>query len=82
MGRIRGSDWIGEHYIELQRKYPRMYVAVKDGKVVSYGESLSNVLRETRNVDCTIELIQSGELFAYQAHLRSEERRVGKECRL
>ena len=68
---MRSSDWIGEHYIELQKKYPRMYVAVKDGKVVAYGESLSKMLRETRNVDCTIELIQSGELFAYQAHLPS-----------
>ena len=71
MGHMRSSDWIAQHYLELQRQYPRMYVAVKGGKVIAHGESLSRVLEETRNVDCTIELIQSGELFAYQAHLPS-----------
>jgi len=59
------SDWVRDHYLELQRKYPNMYIAVKGRRVIAYGKSLSNVLKKAGRVECTIEFVQSGELFAY-----------------
>ena len=46
-------EWITKHYGELQVKYPNMYVAVKDGKVVSahreYGRSRDMASRTSSN---------------------------------
>ncbi|PKP57368.1 MAG: hypothetical protein CVT89_04600 [Candidatus Altiarchaeales archaeon HGW-Altiarchaeales-2] len=35
--------WAEKEYIKLQRKYPDMWVAVLDRKVVSTGKNLKNV---------------------------------------
>ncbi len=63
---MSASDWIMEHFLELQEKYPNMYIAVKGREVIAHGKRLSNVLKKTKRVECTIEFVQSGELFAYQ----------------
>jgi hypothetical protein len=35
MSRGKDFEWISKHYGELQEKYPNMYIAVKDGKVLA-----------------------------------------------
>lgn len=65
--------------MELQKKYPNMYIAVKGREVIAYGKRLSNVLKKTERVECTIEFIQSGELFAYQASFPLRKVRLGEE---
>jgi len=44
-----------------------MFIAVKGTEIIAYGKALSNVLKNTWNIECTIEFIQSHELFAYKA---------------
>jgi hypothetical protein len=45
---IKDFEWLNSHYSELQRNYPNMYVAVKDGKVVAYGKEFWKVYDEAR----------------------------------
>jgi hypothetical protein len=45
-----------------------MFVAIKGNEIIAYGKSLSKVLKKTETIECTIEFIQSGELFAYHTN--------------
>jgi len=47
-GIIKDFEWLNSHYSELQKIYPNMYVAVKDGKVVAYGKEFGKVYDEAR----------------------------------
>jgi len=64
---LNSLDWVRDHYLELQKQYSNMFIAVKGTEIIAYGKTLSNVLKNTRNIECTIEFIQSRELFAYKA---------------
>jgi len=52
MGIVQIEDlkWIGEHYSELQRKYPDMYIAVKDGKVIVVGRKFGEVYDKAKKI--------------------------------
>jgi hypothetical protein len=58
-------EWISEHYGELQGKYPNMYIAVKDGKVLSadheYGRTKD--LASKSSSGFVVAYILSGEPF-------------------
>jgi len=41
-------EWINKNYSMLQAKYPNMYVAVKDGKVVSANKEFGKTYDEAR----------------------------------
>jgi len=47
---IEDLKWIGEHYSELQRKYPDMYIAVKDGKVIAVGRKFGEVYNKAKKL--------------------------------
>jgi len=47
---IEDLKWIGEHYLELQRKYPDMYIAVKDGKVIAVGRKFGEVYNKAKKL--------------------------------
>jgi hypothetical protein len=52
MGIVRIEDlkWIGDHYSELQRKYPDMYIAVKDCKVIAMGKRFGEVYDKAKKL--------------------------------
>ncbi|MBI2183747.1 MAG: hypothetical protein HYU39_02180 [Thaumarchaeota archaeon] len=51
MSRSADFEWVSKHYSELQEKYPKMYVAVKDGKVIAadreYGKARDTASKST-----------------------------------
>jgi hypothetical protein len=63
---IKDFEWLNSHYSELQKIYPNMYVAVKDGKVVAYGKEFGKVYDEAREKvgeNFIMDYILSGDLF-------------------
>jgi hypothetical protein len=70
---VKDFEWLNSHYSELQRAYPNMYVAVKDGKVVAYGKEFGKVYEEARDAigeDFMIDYVLSGEPFVLKAKLQ------------
>lgn len=58
--------WINRNYPELQAKYANMYVAVKDGKVVSANKDFGKVYQEAKKKvgeHFVTDYIMSGEPF-------------------
>jgi len=47
---IEDLKWIGEHYSDLQRKYPDKYIAVKDGKVIAVGRKFGEVYDKAKKL--------------------------------
>jgi len=47
---IEDLKWIGEHYSDLQSRYPDMYIAVKDGKVLAAGRKFGEVYDKAKKV--------------------------------
>ncbi len=72
-------DWITKHYPELQRKYPKEYVAVKNGRVVVHGRDLKRVYDKARREvkkDFVTGYILSGEPFVLNSVIQSLSNRV------
>ena len=70
---VKDFEWLNAHYSELQERYPRMYVAVKDGKVVAYGREFGKVYDEAREKvgeGFIVGYILSGEPFVLKADLQ------------
>jgi len=71
-GVIKDFEWLNAHYSELQKAYPNMYVAVKDGKVVAYGKDFGKVYDEAKEKvgeGFIVGYILSGEPFVLKADL-------------
>ena len=69
---IKDFEWLNAHYSELQKAYPNMYVAVKDGKVVAYGKDFGKVYDEAKEKvgeGFIVGYILSGEPFVLKADL-------------
>ncbi len=47
---MQDLKWIGEHYAELQKKYPDMYIAVKGGKVLAAGKKFGDVYDKAKKL--------------------------------
>ena len=65
-------EWINSNYSILQAKYPNMYVAVKDGKVISADKEFGKAYEEAKKKvgeDFITDYILSGEPFVF-ANLR------------
>lgn len=45
---VKDFEWLGAHYSKLQEKYPSVYVAVKDSRVVAYDKEFRRVYDEAR----------------------------------
>jgi hypothetical protein len=59
-------EWINENYSLLQAKYPNMYVAVKDGEVISANKEFGKTYKETKKKageNFVTDYILSGEPF-------------------
>ena len=73
MAVTRDFNWITKRYPELQRKYPKQYVAVKNGKVISHGCDSGKVydaaIRKAKKEFVT-GYILSGEPFVLNAPLQ------------
>ncbi len=56
-------EWINKNYSTLQAKYPNMYVAVKDGKVISANKEFGKAYEEAKkkSEDFVTDYILSGE---------------------
>jgi uncharacterized protein YlzI (FlbEa/FlbD family) len=56
--------WLREHYQELQEKYPDMYVAIYEGKVIAADRDFGKVYEKARPYGdkVVIEYISSGDL--------------------
>jgi len=70
---IKDFEWLNSHYSELQKAYPNMYVAVKDGKVVAYGKEFGKVYDEAKGrvgEEFMIDYILSGEPFVLKVKLQ------------
>jgi hypothetical protein len=70
---VKDFEWLNLHYSELQKTYPNMYIAVKDGKVVAYGKDFGKVYDEAREKvgeGFMIDYILSGEPFVLKVKLR------------
>ena len=48
VSRVDDFNWMSTHYSELQKKYPSMYVAVKDGKVLVAGKEFDKVYGDAK----------------------------------
>ena len=71
-GVVKDLEWLNAHYSELQKAYPNMYVAVKEGKVVAYGKDFGKVYDEAREKvgeGFIVGYILSGEPFVLKADL-------------
>lgn len=57
--------WIRDHHFELQQKYPDMYVAIYDGRVIAADKEFGKVYEkvERLKVDAIIKYIFSGDLI-------------------
>lgn len=72
MSDVKDLDWISLHYAELQRKYPNMYVAVKDGKVLVAHREFDRVYDEALKKvgkGFVTGYVLSGEPFVLEAYL-------------
>lgn len=72
MSAIKDFDWISSHYSELQRTYPNMYIAVRDGKVITANADFGKVFGEAKRKfgkDFVTGYILSGEPFVLEADL-------------
>lgn len=61
-------EWINKNYSLLQAKYPNMYVAVKDGKVISANKEFGKVYEEAKKKageNFVTDYILSGEPFVF-----------------
>ncbi len=70
---VKDFEWLNAHYSELQKAYPNMYVAVKDGRVIAYGREFGKVYDEAREKvgeDFMIDYILSGEPFVLEVKLQ------------
>lgn len=58
-------QWINRNYASLQAKYPNMYVAVKDGKVISANREFGKTYNEAKKKTDSFatDFIMSGEPF-------------------
>lgn len=45
---IKDFEWLNSSYSKLQKSYPNMYVAVKDGKVIASGKEFGRVYDEAK----------------------------------
>ena len=71
-GIIKDFESLNSHYSELQKIYPNMYVAVKDGKVVAYGKEFGKVYDEARKKvsgNFIMDYILSSDLFVLKVKL-------------
>jgi len=71
-GVVKDLEWLNAHYSELQKAYPNMYVAVKEGKVVAYGKDFGKVYDEAKEKvgeGFIVGYILSGEPFILKADL-------------
>jgi hypothetical protein len=69
---VKDFEWLNSHYFELQKTYPNMYVAVRDGKVVAYGREFGKVYDEARDgagEEFMIDYILSGGPFVLKVGL-------------
>lgn len=48
MALVDDFNWMNTHYAELQKKYPSMYVAIKDGKVLVANKEFDKAYDEAR----------------------------------
>jgi len=57
--------WLREHSLELQERYPGMYIAVFEGRVIAADKDLKNVYDKARPYGerAIIKYIFSGDLF-------------------
>jgi hypothetical protein len=61
---MKDYEWINKNYPMLQAKYPNMYVAIKDGKVISANKEFGKTYEEAKNKvgeDFITDYILSGE---------------------
>ncbi len=58
-------EWAESHHTELAKKYPDLWVAVVDKKVVAYGNNLSEVkkeaLKKTWKTEIAVFFVDTGE---------------------
>ena len=76
---IKDFEWLNAHYSELQKAYPNMYVAVKEGKVVAYGKDFGKVYDEAKEKvgeDFMIDYILSGEPFVLEVKLQGNRSKL------
>ena len=81
MGKVQIEDlkWIGEHYSDLQRKYPDMYIAVRGGKVLAAGKKFGEVYDKAKKLvgekDFAIDYMLTGGILG-QAYIQALRRIV------
>jgi hypothetical protein len=69
---VKDFEWLNSHYSELQKTYPNMYVAVRDGKVAAHGKEFGKVYDEARDragEEFMIDYILSSEPFVLKVEL-------------
>lgn len=69
---IKDFEWLNSNYPKLQEKYPSMYVAIKNGKVIAYGKEFGKVYDEAKRKvgeEFLIGYILSGEPFVLKVNL-------------
>jgi len=69
MSGSKDFQWINKNYGSLQSKYPSMYVAVKDGKVISANKDFGKVYQEAKKKvgePFVTEYMLSGEPFVFK----------------
>lgn len=73
MSGVKDFEWINKHYPELQKKYPNMYIAVKDGRVLAadkeYGKMYDEAVKKAE--DFITDYIFSGEPFVLEAEVQN-----------
>jgi len=72
MAGVKDFEWIDGHYVELQRRYPNMYIAVSNRKVLAAGKEFGKVYDEAVQKvgkGFVTDYIYSGEPSVLETHL-------------
>jgi len=72
VGNLKDYKWIIQNYPELQKKYPNMHIAVKEGRVIAadreFGKVYDLAVKEAGEEFIT-DYVLSGEPFVFKTYL-------------
>jgi len=71
---VKDFEWIDQHYSELMTKYPNMYIAVREGRILAAHKEFGKVYDEATKKagkDFVTEYIFSGEPIVLEVDVQN-----------
>lgn len=74
--RSEEAEWLSKNRLDLEERYPGKWVAVKGSKLISVGDSLSEVMDASRAVGVDHPLVTGIPLKEYQGRILVRSPRI------